>query len=120
ERMLWVALAAVPSSLLLGATAFLSTNVAPIPLLWVIPLCLYLLAFIFAFARRQVISSKGLGRVVPLLATPLAVAIILESDNPIIPLGIFHLVTFFVIAWMCCARLSESRPSAGNLTEFYL
>ncbi len=120
DRASWTLLGAVPSSLLLGLTAYLTTNIAPIPLLWVVPLGLYLLTFIFAFARRQILTSKILARILPLLVTPLAIAMVLESTSPIIPLALFHLTTFFVAAWMCHARLSETRPNAKHLTEFYL
>ena len=120
QRCMWVLLGAVPSSLLLGVTAYLTTNVAPIPLLWVVPLALYLLTFIFAFANKRLASSSGLARFLPLLLTPLALAVILESSTPLVPLAIFHLATFFVAAWMCHARLSESRPDPAHLTEFYL
>ena len=120
QRFMWVLLGAVPSSLLLGVTAFLTTNVAPIPLLWVIPLALYLLTFIFAFARRRITTSAALARALPLLMTPLVVVVILESSYPLIPLALFHLATFFTIAWMCHSRLSESRPDTTHLTEFYL
>jgi SAM-dependent methyltransferase len=120
ERGLWLALSAVPSSLLLGVTAFLTLNVAPVPLLWVVPLALYLLTFIVAFARRQLVGSSILGRIVPLFVTPLALVIILESEQPLIPLAVFHLFTFFLIALMCHVRLNETRPAASRLTEFYL
>ena len=120
QRLMWVLLGAVPSSLLLGVTAYLTTNVAPIPLLWVVPLALYLVTFIFAFSSKKLVSAIGLSRFLPLLLTPLALAVILESSNPLIPLALFHLTTFFVAAWMCHARLSESRPDPKHLTEFYL
>lgn len=120
QRAKWVLLGAVPSSLLLGVTAYLTTNIAPIPLLWVVPLALYLLTFILAFSRKPIIPSSWLARIFPLLVTPLAVPMILESSVPIMPLAVFHLLTFFVAAWMCHARLSESRPDTKHLTEFYL
>lgn len=120
QRLTWVFLGAIPSSLLLGVTAYLTSNIAPIPLLWVVPLALYLLTFIFAFATKPLVSSKVLARILPLLVTPLAIAMILESTSPIIPLALFHLVTFFVAAWMCHARLSDLRPNPKHLTEFYL
>ncbi|MDR3689593.1 MAG: fused MFS/spermidine synthase [Fimbriimonas sp.] len=120
ERATWVLLGAVPCSLLLGVTAYLTTNVAPIPLLWVVPLALYLLTFILAFAKKPVTTSSTLARFLPMLMTPLAVVVILESSYPLLPLALFHLVTFFVAAWMCHSRLTESRPAASHLTEFYL
>jgi len=120
QRAMWVLLGAVPTSLLLGVTAYLTTNIAPIPLLWVVPLALYLLTFILAFARKPFMKSMWLARAFGLIVTPLAVPLILESSVPIIPLAAFHLGVFFVAAWMCHTRLSESRPDPKHLTEFYL
>jgi SAM-dependent methyltransferase len=120
QRLLWVALTAVPTSLLLGLTAFLTTNIAPIPLLWVVPLSLYLMTYILAFAKKPLLSAKVLGRAAPLIATPLVLVIMLESDQPLIPIALFHLGTFFLLAWMCHRRLVEDRPATGHLTEFYL
>lgn len=116
-RAKWIALSAVPSSLLLGVTAYISTNVAPIPLLWVIPLALYLLTFILVFMRRPLLGSRTLGRITGLMIPPLMVAIVMEAFMP--PLAIVHLVVFFAVAWTCHARLSESRPDPAHLTEFY-
>jgi hypothetical protein len=119
QRGLWILLAAVPSSLLLGVTTYVTSNVAPIPLLWVVPLALYLLTFIFAFANRQIVTAKHLGRLLPLLVAPLAIVIVLESSSPLWPLATLHLVVFFVAAWMCHARLHATRPAPARLTEFY-
>jgi len=58
----WVALAALPSSLILGTTNYISTDIAAVPLLWVIPLALYLLSFVVAFARRQPLSVRAMSR----------------------------------------------------------
>ncbi len=120
QRAMWVLLGAVPTSLLLGVTAYLSSNVAPIPLLWVIPLALYLLTFTQAFARRTYLTSANLARYLPLVVTPLALCMILESSDPLVPLAVIHLLGFFMAALMCHARLSESRPDPKHLTEFYL
>lgn len=120
QRWFWIALSAVPSSLLLGVTQYLSANIAPIPLLWVVPLALYLLTFIFAFANRPLISAGVLGRIMPMIVTPLAVIIVLQATEPLLPLAAVHLIAFFVVAWTCHARLSESRPDPVHLTEFYL
>ncbi|HEY0866534.1 MAG TPA: fused MFS/spermidine synthase [Fimbriimonas sp.] len=118
-KLLWTLLAAVPSSLMLGVTTYLTSNVAPVPLLWVIPLALYLLTFIFAFARWGTGMLPTLARMLPLLVTPLAVAIILDAAQPIVMLGFFHLAVFFVAAWMCHSRLVSLRPEPRHLTEFY-
>ncbi len=116
----WILLAAIPSSLLLGVTQYLTTNIAPIPMLWVLPLGLYLLSFILAFSRKKLLNSTFLGRALPLFATPLVVAIILEAAEPMGWLGVLHLFVFFVAAWMCHRKLYEERPDVHNLTAFYL
>lgn len=120
QRWLWIALSAVPSSLLLGVTQYLSANIAPIPLLWVVPLALYLITFILAFANRPLLSARVLGRVMPMIVTPLAVVIVLQATEPLLQLAAIHLAAFFVVAWTCHARLSETRPDPVHLTEFYL
>jgi hypothetical protein len=123
KRRRWLLLSAAPSSLLLGLTTYLTTNIAPVPLLWVVPLALYLLTFIIAFGKRQ-IAPERLGRWAPLLATPLALALVLESSEPIIPLAIFHLATVFVVTLACHLRLASERPrgddDASQVTEFFL
>lgn len=119
-RVLWMVLSAVPSSLLLGVTTYLTSSIAPVPLLWVIPLALYLLTFILVFARKPLVPADLLGRLLPLLVLPLALTIVLESTSPIFPLGALHLAVFFVATWMCHSRLSLARPSAEHLTEFFL
>lgn len=116
-RLKWIALSAVPSSLLLGATAYISTNVAPIPLLWVVPLALYLLTFILVFKKRPFIGSRPLGRIAGMLIPAIIVMIVMEAFMP--ALAVVHLSVFFIVAWACHARLSESRPAASHLTEFY-
>lgn len=118
-RMRWVALAAIPSSLMLGVTNYLSANVAPIPLLWVVPLSLYLLSFVFAFARKQWVPPKALSRLLPLLLTPLVVTIVMEATEPMALMAGINLVVLLVAAWMCHGFLAESRPEAAKLTEFY-
>lgn len=120
DRFRWVALSAVPSSLLLGVTSYLTGNLAPVPLLWVVPLALYLLTFIVAFSERRSPSSAVWGRALPLLLTPLSLALLLEATSPLFALAAFHLAVFVVAALMCHKRLSESRPGVHHLTEFYL
>ncbi|MFZ4508237.1 MAG: fused MFS/spermidine synthase [Fimbriimonas sp.] len=118
QRWRWIALAAVPTSLMLGVTSYMSTNIAPMPLLWVVPLALYLLSYILAFASRRVLSVKILTRAFSLIVTPLVLAMILESHE--MWLSGLHLLAFFLASWMCHAQLAEDRPEAENLTEFFL
>jgi hypothetical protein len=62
----WIALSAVPSSLTLGATTYIATDVASLPLLWVLPLALYLLTFVAAFSRVSAAATRAADRVLPM------------------------------------------------------
>jgi len=118
QRTTWMAYAAVPSALLLGVTAHISTDIAAAPLLWVVPLTLYLLTFAIAFARRPLIPHWIVVRAMP-LALMILVALFAWRE----PIGVFlplHLLVFFVIALMCHGELVRRRPGVESLTEFYL
>lgn len=120
RRMWWVLTAFVPSSLMLGVTTHITTNLAAVPLLWVIPLAIYLLTFVLVFARKPVLGHELMARLLPFVILPVAVLTFLELRTMgwlLIPL---HLVMFFVAAMVCHGRLAKSRPSARHLTEFYL
>ncbi len=120
QRLRWLAYAAVPSALLMGCTTYLTSNIAPIPLLWVVPLSLYLLTFILVYAARPIAPVAILGRLLPMLVVPLAVTMLLQATNPIEILATFHLAVFFVAAWMCHGRLAQEAPPAERLTEYWL
>jgi hypothetical protein len=121
RRLRWIVLAFVPSSLMLGVTTYLSTDIATIPLLWIIPLALYLLTFILVFARRQFLPQATLGRILPGLTLLLFLLILLHDMQPPVWLVIFlHLATFFALALYCHGELAADRPRADQLTEFYL
>jgi hypothetical protein len=119
ERGLWLVLAFIPSSLLLGVTQYLTTDLAPIPLLWIVPLVLYLLSFIVAFSTRINASSQFWGRVMLFCAVAVMMAMLLMRNDPMSVLATIHLVTFFVASVMCHRRMVELRPKASRLTEFY-
>jgi spermidine synthase len=119
-RLRWVLLSFAPSSLLLGVTTYLGTDVASVPFLWVVPLALYLLTFVIVFARRPILGR----RVVLALQLPLGIALLaVISANPVRGLttfGMLHLVAFFVTALVLHRELADSRPRAAHLTEYYL
>ncbi len=119
RRGRWLALAFVPSSLLLAVTNYISTDVASVPLLWVLPLALYLLAFAVAFSPSAAGVRAVAARLMPVLVLILALALaagMLEPLRIVIPL---HLVAFLAIAIVCHGDLADDRPSATQLTEFY-
>ena len=118
DRAGWVAYSAVPSCLLLGVTAHISTDIASAPLLWTAPLALYLLSFVNAFARRPLIPHAGAVRAMAFALVTLAVAFRWRE-----PAGVFlplHLAAFLAAALACHAELARRRPAAAALTEFYL
>jgi hypothetical protein len=116
----WIVLAFVPSSFFLALTTYLTTDVAAVPLLWIIPLVLYLLSFILVFGRRKLIPHAALVRWQPIGLISLVVFTWWGpySWSPLfLPL---HLIVFFITALVCHGELAASRPPASRLTEFYL
>ncbi len=119
-RARWTLLAFVPSALLLAVTRYLSTDVAPVPLLWVVPLAVYLLTFIVAFAPglrpRTLVLDRATAGVLPVLA----ILVALGANSPLGPVASAHLVAFGIVALWCHQTLAESRPDVAHLTEYYL
>ncbi len=120
QRGRWVFLAAVPSGLLIAVTAHISTDVAAAPLMWVLPLSLYLLTWVLVFQSRPLLPHKWM-----LLAQPVAIAgdiallAIGGEQNLLLTLG-GHLLCFFVIAMASHGELARTRPAAKYLTGFYV
>ncbi len=120
NRLRWVLLAAVPSSLMLAVTQYFTTDIASIPLLWVVPLAIYLLTYILAFSKRQILPARSVARIVPIIAVGLTLTFLIEARRPASVLIALHLLGLFFMALLCHQRLAESRPPAARLTEFYL
>ncbi len=119
RRARWTILAFVPSSLLLAVTSYMSTDVASVPLLWMVPLCVYLGTFVIAFSPSAAPARRLAGRFMPLAVIALALVLIAQMNQPaslVIPL---HLAVFAVIALACHGELAQDRPSPARLTEFY-
>lgn len=119
RRARWVALAAIPSSLMLGVTGYLTTDIASFPLLWVVPLALYLVTFILAFARPAYWRALAARRL-PIGVVTVAVFILLNVGAPIWLVLFVHLGTFVLAALLCHSALADDRPPVSQLTEFYL
>ena len=120
QRAAWVARSFVPSSLLLGVTTYLSTDIAAVPLLWTVPLTLYLLSFVFAFSPAPFLPPRVVARAMPLLVAALALFMAAGVGGPIELLIPLHLLTFFGCALHLHGALADSRPGTRHLTEFYL
>lgn len=120
-KLIWIFLAFCPSSLMLGYTTYVTTDVASVPLFWVMPLALYLGTFIIAFSSKPFF---------PLPATRIlqAILLILLSCIQIFSLGsngawlliAFHGALFFFTSLMCHQELVALKPRTSRLTEFYL
>ena len=119
RRARWTVLAFVPSSLLLAVTSYMSTDVASVPLLWMVPLCVYLGTFVVAFSPSAAPARGIATRFMPLAVIALTLVLIAQMNQPasvVIPL---HLIVFAVIALACHGELANDRPSPSRLTEFY-
>jgi hypothetical protein len=122
RRLRWLTLAAVPSSLMLGTTTYLTRDLSPIPLLWVVPLALYLLTLVAAFAPGANASRIAFWsrRILPGVAILMAYTLAIGAQQPLFFLLGLHLLGLVVAGLLCHARLAEDRPGAERLTEYYL
>jgi hypothetical protein len=116
--LLWLALSAVPSGLMLSTTTHLTTDIFAMPLLWVIPLGLYLLSFVFAFSeQRDVTNAITLcAPWVVLLAGGLAMV---SRQSSSMAQVFATIALLFTVCVALHGRLYDARPSAANLTLFY-
>jgi hypothetical protein len=101
RRWCWLAWAFVPSSLMLGVTSYLATDIASIPLLWIIPLSLYLLSFVLVFARRRIFRMSWLQRLLPVVALGVAFQVLTRGTHPVWLVIPVHLL-FLLLAAMVC------------------
>jgi len=118
RRCRWVALAFVPSSFMLAVTTHITTDIAAVPLLWVLPLALYLLSFIMVFSPRPSILSALMRQAQPFLILELVV--VLNATRPVLFVVAANLLALFVSALVCHGRLADDRPPSEHLTAFYL
>lgn len=120
RKLRWVLLALVPSSAMLGATQYLTTDIAAVPLLWVIPLALYLLTAVLAFLPRTVVPPVGSSFALAVLTLEVVVTFWIGQRPPLWVLVSLHLLTLFAVGMVCHGQLAQDRPQADRLTEFYL
>lgn len=118
DRLWWIVLAMVPSGLLVGVTAYITTDLVASPFLWVLPLALFLLTFVITFQRSPVLKHASVLRVHSLVVATFLTAMFTPLTG--IYMALLHLAAFFVSAMVCHGELVSRRPSASHLTEFYL
>ncbi|MGC2745359.1 MAG: hypothetical protein WA672_19485, partial [Candidatus Angelobacter sp.] len=121
ERTLWLLMAACGSLLLSAVTSHLSQNIAAIPLLWILPLTIYLLTFVLAFNGGKIYSRRMMMGLLPSALGGVAYLIVdTTMDVPVmISIPLFCL-TLFIGAFFCHGELYLRRPSARYLTQYYL
>ncbi len=117
DMLVWIGLAAAPSSLMMGVTTYITTDVASAPFLWVVPLALYLVTFILAFGDRPAPRGLGLAQAAALCACVILMPV--TGGGVLAKLGI-HLLCFFLTALVCHSALAARRPDPRHLTLFYL
>jgi hypothetical protein len=116
----WMVLAAVPAGLLVAVTAHISTDIGAVPLLWVVPLALYLATFVIVFQARPIIPHHVVLVAQPFFLVALVATLVLPVVPHILLQIAINLVAFFVIALTCHGELAKRRPPAEHLTAFYL
>ena len=115
---LWLLLSAVPSGLMLSTTTHLTTDIFAMPLLWVIPLGLYLLSFVVAFSDRRGLAGTII-MVAPLFVLLAGGMAMVSRHSTSMMLVVLSVMLLFVICVALHARLYDSRPHASQLTLFY-
>jgi hypothetical protein len=120
DRVAWTALAAIPAGLVIAVTAYISTDIAAAPLLWVLPLALYLLTFVAVFRDKPWFTHDLVIKIVPFLAAPLAITLLGGDREYWLATMALNLLALFVLALACHGEVYARRPSPARLTEFYL
>ena len=120
DRLAWIALAAIPAGLVIAVTAYISTDVAAAPLLWVLPLALYLLTFVGVFRDTPWFRHGLVVKVVPFVIAPLAITLLGGDREYWLATIVVNLLALFVLALACHGEVYARRPAPALLTEFYL
>jgi hypothetical protein len=118
-RAKWAGLAFVPTMLLAGSSSHISLDLAPVPLLWVVPLAIYLASFVVAFSERVPAPPPWVGRGACLVAVVLVFVTITHANEPVWLLAALHLAFLAAGSWIAHRRLADSAPSAAHVPQFY-
>jgi hypothetical protein len=120
KRLRWIALAFIPSSLMLGVTTAMTTDVPAIPLFWVLPLAVYLVSFVLVFAKKPPISHAWMVKRLPFLILCGICPAISQGSFSLPVLLLLYLSVLFGMAMVFHGEVARTRPAVGGLTEFYL
>src|SRR4051794_28034046 len=120
DRGVWAALAAIPAGLVIAVTAYISTDIAAAPLLWVLPLALYLLTFVAVFREKPWFSHGLVLKIMPFLVAPLAITLLGGDREYWLVTMSLNLLALFALTLACHGEVYARRPAPALLTEFYL
>jgi spermidine synthase len=121
QKLHWLLLSLVPSSLLIGTTNYIGTDITSVPLLWVIPLALYLLSFILVFSSLNDRLHPWVSFCQPWIVVPFLIYFFSDEKLANYSLEvILHLGIFFVCIMVCHGELAKRRPHPSYLTQYYL
>ncbi len=118
--LFWVAAAFVPSSLLLAVTQYVTTDLVPVPMFWIIPLMIYLVTFIVAFSEKLAPRALTYSRISLLIILSFLSLYLFVEINYFWFSVMVHLSTLFCVAMFCHCAIAESKPAVKYLTSYYL
>jgi hypothetical protein len=118
DRATWIALAALPSGMMVGITTYITTDIASAPFIWVIPLALFLATFILVFKETTVFEFGRVQRAMPATILVFVLASMVMPGS--IPTLAAALAAFLLASLVCHRELYLARPAASHLTEFYI
>lgn len=119
DRLIWVALAFVPSGLVIAVTTYITSDIASAPFLWVMPLALFLTTFVLVFREHMPFRYELACAMLPVAILGTVSSVILASTQLRLITIVFAVVAFFLAAIVCHRELYIRRPGAARLTEFY-
>jgi len=119
-RLAVISLAFVPSGLLVAYTTYLTTDLASAPLLWVLPLALYLATFVATFRKRPLFNQRLLLALQPLTVAGALAAWEWKGEYSWAASALLGLLAFLLTSLICHAQLYRRRPATRQLTDFYL
>ncbi len=116
----WILWSAIPSAALVAVTAHLTTDLAPVPLLWVVPLAAYFGTWVLAFGERGPAIGRAAIRVLPIVTAGIAAPTLMTVSTPVLPVAGLLLLWLVTVGLAFHGAASASRPPAADLTAFYL
>jgi len=120
RRLAWMALTAIPAGLCIAVTAYITTDLAAAPFLWVVPLALYLLTFVGVFRERPWIPHAWVLKLLPYVIAPVAISVLGGTKTHWVAVMALNLTAFVLVALACHGEAYRQRPEPARLTEFYL